>query len=98
MYKKYANLRPKGFSEPNDPFYVATRTIPLSDQRSEIWYIKQKLGVNKIGKIMAKMVEKMSKNCRIWETPYEHKHKKILCSETSGEKHSTHGHNAGHGP
>ena len=39
----------------------------------------------------------MSKNCRIWETPYEHKHKKILCSETSGEKHSTHGHNAGHG-
>ena len=35
----------------------------------------------------------MSKNCRIWETPYEHKHKKILCSETSGEKHSTHGHN-----
>uniref|UniRef100_A0A8W8NL87 ZMYM2-like/QRICH1 C-terminal domain-containing protein n=1 Tax=Magallana gigas TaxID=29159 RepID=A0A8W8NL87_MAGGI len=58
VYKKYASLRPQGFCEPNDPFYIATRTIPLSDKKSDKWFMKQKLGVNKIGKIMGKMIEK----------------------------------------
>uniref|UniRef100_A0A8W8MMW5 ZMYM2-like/QRICH1 C-terminal domain-containing protein n=1 Tax=Magallana gigas TaxID=29159 RepID=A0A8W8MMW5_MAGGI len=58
VYKKYASLRPQGFCEPNDPFYIATRTNPLSDKKSDLWFIKQRLGVNKIGKIMGKMIEK----------------------------------------
>lgn len=28
-FMRYASLRPQGFWEPNDPVYIATRTIPL---------------------------------------------------------------------
>ncbi|XP_062579483.1 uncharacterized protein LOC134241461 [Saccostrea cucullata] len=67
VYKKYASLRPQGFSEPNDPFYIATRTIPLSDTRSDKWFMKQRLGVNKIGKILNNMVEKCPKLSESWK-------------------------------
>jgi hypothetical protein len=36
-YRFYAAKRPHGFSNPSDPFYLATRTTPLSNPNNQ-WF------------------------------------------------------------
>jgi hypothetical protein len=48
MYKIYTEKRPLDFSGPEDPFYLAPRTIPLDDSRSARWFLKQKVGQKKL--------------------------------------------------
>jgi hypothetical protein len=40
------------FSGPEDPFYLAPRTIPLHDSRSTRWFLKQKVGEKKLSSIV----------------------------------------------
>jgi hypothetical protein len=37
-YRFYAAKRPHGFSNPSDPFYLATRTTPLSNPNNQ-WFL-----------------------------------------------------------
>ena len=61
IYKKYAEMRPTGFSEPNNPYYVATTTVhhPLPQ---EIWFKRNQVGVNKLSSMMKRMVERAGLN------------------------------------
>ncbi|KAH3751379.1 hypothetical protein DPMN_185933 [Dreissena polymorpha] len=43
IYKQYSDKRPPGFSTDDSPFYLATRTVPLTDI-SDQWFLRQKLG------------------------------------------------------
>ena len=43
-YKLYASKRPYGFSSDDDPSYLSKRTILLADERSDLWYLKLKVG------------------------------------------------------
>jgi hypothetical protein len=52
MYKIYPEKRPLDFSGPEDPFYLAPRTIPLDDSRSARWFLKQKVGQKKLSSIV----------------------------------------------
>ncbi|CAG2213839.1 unnamed protein product [Mytilus edulis] len=58
FYDLYASKRPSEYSAPDSPFYIAPRTIPLDDKRSDKWYIKQKIGERKLSNIMKIMKEK----------------------------------------
>ena len=60
MYKIYAEKRPHDFSGPEDPFYLAPRTIPLDDSRSARWFLRQKVGQKKLSSIVKTMKEKAS--------------------------------------
>ena len=60
MFKIYAEKRPLDFSGPEDPFYLAPRTIPLHDSRSTRWFLKQKVGEKKLSSIVKTMKEKTS--------------------------------------
>ncbi|VDH99258.1 Hypothetical predicted protein [Mytilus galloprovincialis] len=42
LYDLYASKRPSEYSAPDSPFYIAPRTIPLDDKKSDKWYIRQK--------------------------------------------------------
>jgi hypothetical protein len=55
MFKIYAEKRPLDFSGPEDPFYLAPRTIPLHDSRSTRWFLKQKVGEKKLSSIVKTM-------------------------------------------
>ena len=59
FYEMYASKRPSNFSDPEDPFYLAPRTIPLEDTRSSLWYLRQTVGVKKLGKLLKTMKEKV---------------------------------------
>ena len=52
MYKIYTENRPLDFSGPEDPFYLAPRTIPLDDSRPARWFLKQKVGQKKLSSIV----------------------------------------------
>ncbi|KAH3785192.1 hypothetical protein DPMN_163277 [Dreissena polymorpha] len=36
IYKQYSDYRPPGFSTDDSPFYLATRTVPLTDSSDQI--------------------------------------------------------------
>jgi hypothetical protein len=55
----YTSKRPSNVSGPEDPFYLASRTIPLGDTRSSLWYLRQKVGVKKLCKLLKTMKEKV---------------------------------------
>jgi hypothetical protein len=59
FYEMYASKRISNFSGPEDPFYLAPRTIPLEDTRSSLWYLRQKVGVKKLCKLLKTMKEKV---------------------------------------
>lgn len=58
LYEKYVSKRPSGMSNPEDPFYIATRTIPLTNNECDPWFIRQRVGTKKLGAIMKTMKEK----------------------------------------
>ncbi|CAC5384033.1 unnamed protein product [Mytilus coruscus] len=54
-YEVYKSKRPQNFSDAEDPFYLAPRTISLADTRSQIWFLRQKIGERKMGSIVKTM-------------------------------------------
>ncbi|CAG2186385.1 unnamed protein product [Mytilus edulis] len=54
-YEIYKSKRPQNFCDAEDPFYLAPRTISLADTRSEIWFLRQKIGERKMGAIVKSM-------------------------------------------
>ena len=54
MYKKYRNFWPAGFSNPDDPFYLATNTTG-QPRMGEAWFKRQPVGKNKLGGLMKNM-------------------------------------------
>lgn len=59
IYEKYCNLRPEGYNNEDDPFYLATRTIGHSDTKeNDIWFKKQKVGDRKLAAMMKTMAVK----------------------------------------
>jgi hypothetical protein len=57
IYEIYSMKRPNNFSNADDPFYIAPRTIPLEDSKTNIWFLRQKVGERKLGDLMKKMKE-----------------------------------------
>lgn len=57
-YKLYQEKRPKSYCNADDPFYIAPRTIPLKNQNTDNWYIKQRIGIKKLGGLMKSMATK----------------------------------------
>lgn len=53
VYKRYAEVRPAGFSGADDPFYLATNTKIASKEYP--WFKRQPVGVNKLSSIMKRM-------------------------------------------
>ncbi len=58
-YQRYAEKRPRGYSEPHHPFYIATSSkfceaiaAPTDDMQ---WFRSQPIGVNKLSSLMSKM-------------------------------------------
>ena len=51
MFKNYLSRRPVGMRNPEDPFYLATISNPVS----QIWFKQQPLGKNSLGTFMKKM-------------------------------------------
>jgi hypothetical protein len=43
LYELYASKRPTGMRDPSDPFYIATRTIPLTGTEGEQWFVRFQL-------------------------------------------------------
>lgn len=62
MFKIYAEKRPLDFSGPEDPFYLAPRTIPLDDSRSARWFLKQKVGQKKLSIVKTMMKASLDPN------------------------------------
>ncbi|XP_070188560.1 uncharacterized protein KIAA1958 homolog [Littorina saxatilis] len=56
VYKTYAALRPKGYSETSSPFYCATNTKVASEECP--WFKRQPVGVNKLSATMKNMCRK----------------------------------------
>ena len=52
LYELYASKRPTGMRDPSDPFYIATRTIPLTGTEGEQWFVRQRVGEKKLASIM----------------------------------------------
>ncbi|KAK7113185.1 hypothetical protein V1264_012523 [Littorina saxatilis] len=57
VYKLYAELRPVSYREDSDPFYVSSTTIP-NPPPGTTWFKKQRVGKNKLAKIMKTMASK----------------------------------------
>lgn len=60
-YLAYAEMRPEGYSKPQDPFYLATNTrltdVTESVEKNITWFKRQPIGQNKLSSIMPKMTE-----------------------------------------
>ena len=54
-YKVYSSKRPRSMMDSDSPFYVACRTVQLHDPEKEIWFINQRVGQKKLGKMMKMM-------------------------------------------
>ena len=55
----YMLLRdPMDFPRTMTLFYLSKRTIPLTDDRSDLWYLKQKVGEKKLASFMKEMASK----------------------------------------
>jgi hypothetical protein len=57
IYEIYSMKRPNNFSNADDPFYIAPRTIPLEDSKTNIWFLRQKVGERKLADLMKKIKE-----------------------------------------
>ena len=44
IYEIYSIKRPNNLSNADDPFYLAPRTIPLEDSKTNIWFLRQNVG------------------------------------------------------
>jgi hypothetical protein len=60
LYELYSSKRPTGMRDPSDPFYIATRTIPLTGTEGEQWFVRQRVGEKKLASIM-KTIETKSR-------------------------------------
>ncbi|XP_070182961.1 uncharacterized protein KIAA1958-like [Littorina saxatilis] len=65
-YRLYAEYRPKDYSGEDDPFYIATTTVP-NPKPGTTWLKKQRVGVNKLATLMKDMAIKagLTQNKRI---------------------------------
>ncbi|XP_070205916.1 uncharacterized protein [Littorina saxatilis] len=65
-YRLYAEYRPKDYSEEDDPFYIATTTVP-NPKPGTTWLKKQRVDVNKLATLMKDMAIKagLTQNKRI---------------------------------
>ena len=54
IYEIYSIKCPNNFSNADDPFYLAPRTIPLEDSKTNIWFLWQKVGERKLAGLMKK--------------------------------------------
>jgi hypothetical protein len=54
IYELYSIKRPNNFSNADDPFYLAPRTIPLEYSKTNIWFLWQKMGEIKLAGVMKK--------------------------------------------
>jgi hypothetical protein len=57
IYEIYSMKRPNNFSNADDPFYIAPRTIPLEDSKTKIWFLRHKVRERKLAGLMKKMKE-----------------------------------------
>jgi hypothetical protein len=57
IYEIYSIKRPNNYSNADDPFYLAPITIPLEDSKTNIWFLRQKVGERKLSSLMKKMKE-----------------------------------------
>ena len=57
VYKKYAEMRPTNYNFAEAPFYLAPRTIPVSND-SDQWFLRQRIGMNKLSSLMKSMCDK----------------------------------------
>ncbi|XP_052215505.1 uncharacterized protein LOC127834005 [Dreissena polymorpha] len=61
IYKLYSQKRPTGFSGPEDPFFLAPNTVfgkdasGTSGEGEVTWFIRQRVGMNKMGKMLKTM-------------------------------------------
>ena len=56
-YEMYSVKRPINISNADDPFYLAPRTIPLEDSKTNIWFLRQKVSERKLFSLMKQMKE-----------------------------------------
>ena len=61
IYEIYSIKRPNNFINADNPFYLASRTIPLEDSKTNIWFLRQKVGERKLAGLMKKMKESGNK-------------------------------------
>ena len=54
IYEIYSIKCPNNFSNADDPFYLAPRTIPLEDSKTNIWFLRLKVGERKLAGLMKK--------------------------------------------
>ena len=57
VYKKHAELMPTNYNFAEAPFYLAPRTIPVSND-SDQWFLRQRIGMNKLSSLMKSMCDK----------------------------------------
>lgn len=57
LYKLYRDKRPQDYSNSDDPFYIAPRTTALKKD-TDPWFLRQKVGMKKLGSIMKMMALK----------------------------------------
>lgn len=58
LYKLYSEKRPAAYNGDDTPFYLAPRTIPLLNQDTDIWFMKQRIGTRKLGALLKTMATK----------------------------------------
>ena len=48
LFLPYSEKRPSKVCGNDDPFYLAPRTIPLSDTKSDLWFLRQRVGAKTV--------------------------------------------------
>ena len=61
-YKLYRQKRPSHYSDENDPYYIAPITHDKNPDLTEKWYLRQPVGVNKLGSLMSVMAKSAGLN------------------------------------
>ena len=57
IYEIYSMKRHNNFSNADGPLYIAPRIIPLEDSKTNIWFLRKKVGERKLAGLMKKMKE-----------------------------------------
>ena len=57
IFEIYSEKRPINFSNAGDPFYLAPRPSALEDPKTNIWFLRLKVGERKLSSLMRKMKE-----------------------------------------
>ena len=67
LYQKIVVKRPSWMSNESDPFYMATRTTPLTRSDNDLWLIRQRVGCKQLASIVKTMKEqgKLDTNKRL---------------------------------